>query len=151
MKPHTIEILFDSLRFDIEAEPPNNINPIRGHSFLAWLVPRLETAGYRVVGPGTEDWGWYLDVRGPAGTYLVGASATPTLLDGVDWTLQIRRARSFREWLRGTGRIHFDDPLVQWLEACVREHMGSTEIAVQLSDARGRTLGDPAPGEPSSR
>jgi hypothetical protein len=140
MKPHSVTILFDSELFDVEAEPPNDINPIRGHSFLAWLSPRLEAAGHRVDGPDTEDWGWYLEAAGPSGRYVVGASAIPSRGKVVDWTLQITRARSIGERLRGEGRIGPADPLVRWIEACVREQVGASETVVEILDSRGRIV-----------
>ena len=139
MKPDRIEICFDSELFDVEAEPPNDINPIRGHSFLAWLAPRLEADGYRVDGPDTEDWGWYLEVVGPSGRYIVGAIAQPGKV--VDWMLQIWRSRTMRERLRGEGRISLADPLVRWIEACVREHIiDSSETFVLILDTRGQVI-----------
>lgn len=139
-RPDRIEILFDSELFDVEAEPPNDINPIRGHVFLAWLSPRLGAAGYRVDGPHTEDWGWYIEVHGPSGRYTVGASALPFRGAVVDWTLQVTRARSIRERLRGEGRIGLADPLVCWIEVCIREQVEPSELVVEALDARGRYL-----------
>jgi len=136
-KPDRIEILFDSELFDIDTEPPNDINPIRGHAFLAWLAPRLVAAGYEVDGPNTEDWGWYLSVQGPPGRYMVGATALPFRGAVVDWSLQIVRARSIRERLRGEGRIGLEDPLVRWIESCVRKQVGASEIVVAVLDTRG--------------
>jgi hypothetical protein len=139
MKPERIVISFDSDRFDVDAEPENDVNPIRGHSFLAWLARKLAPDGYRVDGPSTEDWGWYLDVVGPSGRYLVGASALPGGKD-VDWTIQISRSRSIRERLRGEGRIGLADPLVRTIEAHVREGSGASDVGVEALDGRGRNV-----------
>lgn len=149
MKPDKIESLFDSERFDVEAEPPDDINPIRGQSFLAWLVPRLEASGYRVHGPSTEGVGASMRAgpRGPTWSAPAPSRSTGT---SFDWTLQITRARSIRERLRGKGRIGLTDPLVQRIEACVREHNGTTQVVIETLDARGRILGDTAPEGPSS-
>ena len=64
-------IAFRTARFDVSTESPNPINPIAGESVLNWLRPVLVEAGYRSTQPGTEDWGWYIDVEGPGGAYLV--------------------------------------------------------------------------------
>lgn len=140
MKPDRVVIAFDSGLFDVETEPPNDVNPIRGHSFLAWLAPVLETGAYRVRGPFTEDWGWYLAVSGPAGRYIVGASALSPSSTIVDWTVQITRSRSLRERLRGAGRIGPADPLVRRIEATIREQVGATEVVVEVLDDRGRLM-----------
>jgi hypothetical protein len=101
-------VSFDSPKFDVGAEPENDINPIKGQSCLArfphqppapspylwpivesartlvrepglaWLRPKLEAAGYGVEGPNTEDWGWYLSVQGSSGRYILGAIAWPS-------------------------------------------------------------------------
>lgn len=120
-----IMLFFDSRKFDINTEPPNDINPIHGHSFLAWLRPQLEGAGYEVDGPGTEDWGWYLEVAGPSGRYVVGASAMTAIQAGVvDWTIQVWRCRSLREIFQRKGHVSRSDALVQTLEQLVREGAG---------------------------
>ena len=117
-----VMICFDSRKFDITAEPPNDINPIHGQSFLAWLRPELEGSGYAVDGPDTEDWGWYLEVAGPSGRYTVGASAMTSIEPGVvDWTIQVWRRRSLRELVQRKGRVSRTDALVQTLERLVRE------------------------------
>ncbi len=130
--PHDLPIqirsaCFVSRKFDLGAEPENDINPIRGQSFLAWLRPRLEGLGYTVDGPNTEDWGWYLDVRGPAKSHLVGASAIDCD-EGAVWTIQLSRQRSFRECITGKGWITRDDPLVRLVERIVREETEATEV-----------------------
>lgn len=123
-------VCFVSRKFDLEAEPENDINPIHGQSFLAWLRPRLEGLGYTVDGPDTEDWGWYLDVRGPTAGYIVGASALE-FDEGVDWTIQLSRQRSFREWITGKGWITREDPLVRLVERIVREETEATEVCYE--------------------
>lgn len=120
-------VCFASGKFDLEAEPENDVNPIHGQSFLAWLRPRLEGLGYAVDGPDTEDWGWYLDVRGPTAGYIVGASAIADD-DGACWTIQLSRRRSFREWITGKGWITRDDALVQLVERVVREETEAIEV-----------------------
>jgi hypothetical protein len=140
MKPERIVISFDSDRFDVDAEPENDVNPIRGHSFLAWLAGELAPEGYRVDGPSTEDWGWYLDVEGPAGRYLVGATALPGAGKVADWTIQITRSRSIRERLRGAGRIGLADPLVRSVEQHVRKGAGATDVGIEVLDDRGRNV-----------
>jgi hypothetical protein len=126
-----VMITFPSEKFDVTQEPPNRFNPIAGHSFLAWLGPRLAREGYEVDGPGTEDWGWYLEVRGPSGRYVVGSSAYPDRGQVVDWFIQVWRSRSLRESWRGTGRIGTGDPLVRLIERLAREEAGAAEIDVE--------------------
>ena len=106
-------IEFSTAKFDIEREPANDINPIAGQSVLAWMKPLLEESGFDVSTPGTEDWGWYLDVTGPSGRYLVGAMAMP----GPDsssaaWMLQVHRRRGIGARLRRKGRLDPRDPVL---------------------------------------
>ena len=108
-----VVITFDSPKFDVEAEPENDINPIQGQSCLAWLRPKLEASGYVVEGPACEDWGWYLDVRDADHRYVLGAMAWPSDGPVVDWWLQVWRRRSFGEWLRGRGHIALEDALIE--------------------------------------
>ena len=121
-----LHFCFVSRKFDLAAEPENDINPIRGQSFLAWLRARLEALGQEVDGPDTEDWGWYLGVRTAAGRYIVGASVIPDD-DGDDWTIRLWRERSLREWITGKGRVTREDDLARLLERLVREEMEATE------------------------
>jgi len=112
-------IEFGSREFDIAKEPENDINPYHGHSFLAWLRPRLEELGYIVDGPGNEDWGWYLEVKDAHARHLVGAYAHPN--DPVDWSVRVERWRTFREWLfRTASPPRVDDPLVQTIFGLVK-------------------------------
>ena len=114
-------IAFRTARFDVSTESPNPINPIAGESVLNWLRPALVEAGYRSTQPGTEDWGWYIDVEGPGGAYLVGASADA---DGsttdVEWVVQVHRARSMKDKLLGRNKLEPDDPLCSLIERLVR-------------------------------
>lgn len=139
-----VQIWFDSGRWDIESEPENDVNPIRGQSFLAWLRSELEALGYQVSGPDTEDWGWYLAVRCPGGHYQVGSIAWPSDKAGrADWMVQVWRHRSLRERLSGTGRMSRSDALMLALERIIREAAAdSTETWLEEVDARGR----PQPG-----
>jgi len=130
--PHSLPIqirsvCFVSRKFDVHSEPENDINPVRGQSFLAWLRPRLEGLGHRVDGPHTEDWGWYLDVRSPTKSYLVGAHAMECP-EGADWSIHLSRQRSFRDWITGKNWITRDDPLVRLVERIVREETEANEI-----------------------
>ena len=114
-------IAFRTARFEVSKESPNPINPIAGESVLNWLRPALAEAAYRSTEPGTEDWGWYMDVEGPGGAYLVGASADA---DGattdVEWVVQVHRARSMKDKLLGRNKLEPDDPLCSLIERLVR-------------------------------
>ena len=125
-------ITFTSSRFDVANEPPNPINPIAGHSVLAWLRGELNRAGWHTSDPATEDWGWYIDAEGTSGAYLVGASADahePT--PEVDWTIQIHKTRSLKDKLSGRNRMSADDPLSTLIERTVRGDPGITAVEVE--------------------
>jgi hypothetical protein len=131
-------ISFTSDRFDVGAEPPNPINPIAGHSFLSWLKPRLEEAGYRVDDPGTEDWGWYVVAEDGAGRRsIVGASADPESRGEVEWCVQLQRFRTFRQWLRREPVMTRDDPLLRLVESLITTRE-SGEVGVEERPASGR-------------
>jgi hypothetical protein len=128
-------IAFRTARFDVSKESPNPINPIAGESVLTWLRPALAGAGYRSTEPGTEDWGWYMDVDGPGGAYLVGASAEadgPTT--DVEWVVQVHRARSMKDKLLGRNKLAAGDPLCSVIERLVR---ADTEMELLSVDADG--------------
>lgn len=124
-------ITFTSSRFDIASEPPNPINPIGGHSVLAWLRGELDRAGWRTTDPDAEDWGWYIDAVGDDGTYLVGASADahePTAR--VEWTIQVHKPRSLKDKLTGANKMMPDDPLSALIERTLRADPATTTVEV---------------------
>jgi hypothetical protein len=129
-------IHFGSARFDTSAEPENDINPIRGQSFLAWLRPKLEALGYAVDGPDTEDWGWYVRVKCPTGSYIVGAIAIPDR-DETAWMIQLWRERSLREWITRKGRQQRDDAFAQLVERIIRQDADATEVFTEELLSRG--------------
>jgi hypothetical protein len=128
-------IAFRTARFDVSKEPPNPINPIAGESVLNWLRPALAGAEYRSTEPGTEDCGWYMDVEGPGGAYLVGASAeADSTTTDVEWVVQVHRARSMKDKLLGRNKLAAGDPLCSLIERLVR---ADTEMELLSVDADG--------------
>jgi hypothetical protein len=127
-------ISFRTALFDVSKETPNPINPIAGESVLNWLRPALASAEYRSTGPDTEDWGWYMDVEGPSGAYLVGASAEA---DGattdVEWVVQVHRARSMKDKLLGRNVLTEGDPLCSLIERLVRAESQIEVLAVEVN------------------
>jgi hypothetical protein len=124
-------ITFATNKFDISKEEPNAINPIAGQGLLKWLGAKLGSAGYKTTEPATEDWGWYIDVEGTAGTYLVGASGEPERPDSdVDWTIQIHKNRSLKDKVTGRNKMNPDDPLTALIEGYVRAEGNFRDIHV---------------------
>jgi hypothetical protein len=124
-------ISFRTARFDVAEETPNPINPIPGQSVLLWLRDEIAKAQYRTSEPDTEDWGWYIDVEGAEGSYLVGASgdaegSTPDL----DWIVQVSKVRSLKERLFGRNRMALDDPLFTLIERVVRADPTIEQVSV---------------------
>ena len=100
---------------------PNPINPIAGQSVLNWLRDELAKSNYQSTEPDTEDWGWYMDVKGDGASYLVGASAdaedtAPT----VEWTVQVHNSRSLKDRIFGSNKLHPDDALCALIERIIR-------------------------------
>lgn len=100
---------------------PNPINPIAGQSVLNWLRDELAKSNYQSTEPDTEDWGWYMDVKGDGASYLVGASAdaedtAPT----VEWTVQVHKSRSLKDRIFGSNKLHPDDALCALIERIIR-------------------------------
>ena len=125
-------ISFHSARFDVVNETPNSINPLFGESVLRWLREKLDASGYETNAPAPEDWGWYIDAKGPGVAYLVGASGEAAE-DGtgrVDWTIQIDKHRSLKEKLTGANTLAADDRLSALIERLVREDGGAAEVEV---------------------
>jgi len=124
-------ISFRSRKFDVMAETPNPTNPIAGQSVLRWLRAELGKAQYVATEPDTEDWGWYIDVTGNDGSYLVGASADA---DGstpeVEWVIQVHKHRSMKDKLLGRNTMAMDDALVALIERIVRGDSQISEVSV---------------------
>lgn len=124
-------ISFRSRKFDVMAETPNPTNPIAGQSVLRWLRAELGKAQYVATEPDTEDWGWYIDVTGNDGSYLVGASADA---DGstpeVEWVIQVHKHRSMKDKLLGRNTMAMDDALVALIERILRGDSQISEVSV---------------------
>jgi hypothetical protein len=125
-------ISFRTRKFDVTKETPNPTNPIAGQSVLRWLGAELATSHYTATEPDTEDWGWYIDVTGNDGSYLVGASAD---VDGatpdVEWVIQVHRHRSMKDKLLGRNKMAMDDALVALIERIVRAEPQISDVSVE--------------------
>jgi hypothetical protein len=125
-------VSFSTRKFDVSAETPNPINPIAGQSVLTWLRAELAKAQYTATEPDTEDWGWYIDVTGNDGSYLVGASADA---DGstadIEWVVQIHKHRSFSDKVFGRNKMAEDDSLAALIERIVRADPQISDVSVE--------------------
>lgn len=114
-------ITFATGKFDISRETLNEINPIGGEGLLNWIRERLSGTSFKATEPGTEDWGWYMDIEGGGASYLVGASGQPDRPPpDVDWAIQLHKNRSMKDKLTGKNKLASDDPLFALLEQLVR-------------------------------
>ena len=131
-------VLFDHTdRFDVASEPENPIKGHHGQSFLVWLRPHLEQAGYGVSEPNTEDWGWYMEVNDRSGgRFLLGATGLPWKDGTVDWTIQVRRWRTLSQWVRRVPVLRRDDPLLRLVERVLNE-LGLANVEVLEQEYRG--------------
>ena len=129
MTAHVVS--FRTSRFDVRSETPNPINPIAGESVLNWLRSELAKADYAATEPGTEDWGWYVDVRGNGASYLVGASAdAESATPDIEWIVQVHKHRSLKEKILGQNKMAVDDPLVLLIESIVRSDPQMFEVSI---------------------
>ena len=125
-------VSFRTAKFDVRAEAPNLINPIAGQSALNWLRIEIAKARYTTTEPDTEDWGWYIDVQGEGGSYLVGASAdAESSTPDVEWIIQVHKHRSLKDKILGRNKMAADDPLVVLIEALVRADPQFSEVTVE--------------------
>jgi hypothetical protein len=125
-------IRFRTAKFDVTAETPNPINPIAGQSVLGWLRTELTQARYTATEPDTEDWGWYIDVTGAEGSYLVGASAdAEDATADVEWALQIQKHRSLSDKLFGRNTMTLDDSLVALIEKILRADPLISDVSIE--------------------
>jgi hypothetical protein len=125
-------IAFRTDRFDVSQETPNPINPIAGQSVLTWLREELAKAACQSTEPDTEDWGWYIEVEGESGAYVVGASADAEgSTSDVDWIVQVHKRRSLKEKLLGRNRMAADDPLFALIERLVRADQRMQQVSVE--------------------
>jgi hypothetical protein len=124
-------ITFSTDTFDVSQEEPNPINPIAGQGVLNWIRSKLEASGYTSTKPDTEDWGWYIDVEGRGGSYLVGASGeSEPSTSMVEWTIQIQKHRTLKDKLMGRNKMNDDDPLTIVLERFVKSDSRLKSILV---------------------
>ena len=127
-------ITFRSSKFDVTRETPNPINPIAGESVLLWLREKLRDSRYEATAPETEDWGWYVDVKGAGATYLVGASADAgERVASVEWTIQIHKQRSLKDKITGGNKLAVDDPLSALVERIIRADPTIEAVDVEKS------------------
>jgi hypothetical protein len=125
-------ISFTTSRFDVRAERPNPTNPFAGQSVLNWLRGELANEGFQATEPDTEDWGWYMDVHGADGSYMVGASADADPAgDDVQWVVQVHKHRSMTDKLFGRNVLAHDDRLVAAIEKLVRSDSRIVDVAVE--------------------
>jgi hypothetical protein len=125
-------ISFKTSRFDVRTEASNPINPIAGQGVLAWLRPQLAEVGYQSTDPDAEDWGWYMDVQGAGGSYLVGASGDADSDEReVEWVVQVHRHRSLTDRMFRRNVMADDDPLVSVIEGIVRADRLSADVSVE--------------------
>lgn len=131
----TLLISFKTNRFDVTKERPNESNAFAGEGLLKWLRAEIGNHQYASTEPETEDWGWYMDVTGPAGSYLVGATAEVEYKPGaedaafsydvasdaiLDSSVQIHKRRTLKERLFGKNKMATDDALGVLIEQIVR-------------------------------
>ncbi len=125
-------ISFTTSRFDVRAETPNPTNPFAGQSVLNWLRSALLNEGFQATEPDTEDWGWYIDVHGAGGSYMVGAS-TDADPEGeeVPWVVQVHKHRSMTDKLFGRNVMAHDDRLVAAIEKLVRSDSRIVDVEIE--------------------
>ena len=124
-------VTFATDKFDISSEEPNDFNPIAGQALLRWLGAQFVSAGFKTTEPEAEDWGWYINVEGSTGTYLVGASGESERPDAdVEWTVQIHKSGSLKDKLTGKNKIAADDPLAALVERLLRSEPDFRNIQV---------------------
>ena len=127
-------ITFGSTKFDVTTETPNPVNPIAGESVLQWLREKLSDSPYEATVPATEDWGWYVYVKGAGASYLVGASADAREPSrNIDWTVQIHKQRSLKDKITGANKLTADDPLSVLIERIIRAETDISGIEVDRS------------------
>jgi hypothetical protein len=102
----TVDILFNTDRFNLSEEMEHFINPCCfGEDFAKWLRERLAEAGVEASEEGQEDWGWYLDASKDGASYFVGvggeSDGKPGQPNFGGWRVMIERKRSMKERLLG--------------------------------------------------
>lgn len=126
-------ITFETALFDRRKEPKNPINPIGGHSALAWLRKAL-ASHVELTPPRAEDWGWYSRGTLDGREYLVGAIAfgAPSDPPPLDWLIQIHKKRSLVEKLLGRHRMTLDDPLSALIQSTLRAKPAFANVELRV-------------------
>jgi hypothetical protein len=74
-----------------------------------------------------------MDVEGPGGAYLVGASADADgTMPDVEWVVQVHRARSMEDKLLGRNKLVAGDPLCALIERLLRAGPQIEVLAVDV-------------------
>src|SRR5258708_14301116 len=120
-------IRFKTTLFDLAAEKPNPINPIRGSSILEWLRAR-RPEGMEMSESGAEDWGWYCDVTWRGATYLLGSSAEESSDGNHEWSLQLEKSRSLVDKLLGRNQLGADDACLAYLRDVLGKDPAITDV-----------------------
>ena len=124
-------ITFRTAKFEITKETPNPINPLAGESVLNWIRESLGDSGYEMTAPQPEDWGWYMNVAGAGGSYLVGATAEAESEEAeTAWAIQIHKKRGLMAKFSGKNKIPAHGDFSALVEALVRSESTVNEIEV---------------------
>jgi hypothetical protein len=92
-------LTFRSSRFNTTEVKPHFINDCCfGEDVAAWLAPKLAERGYRVLEPGQEDWGWYLEVLRDRVWHFLAIGY------GDEWMIHVKRVRGFWGALSGESK-----------------------------------------------
>jgi hypothetical protein len=125
--PHLVSL--ETAAFDLGKEPNNPMNPIGGHSLLAWLRASLKSH-LELTEPACEDWGWYSTGTFDGSDYLIGACAMgqPDDVPPLEWQIQIHKQRSLLDKLLGKNRMAPDDPLSAVIVATVKDEPAFSKV-----------------------
>ncbi len=127
---NTAIVRFQTGRFDIAKERPNDVNPVRGESLLIWLADQLKGT-MQVPTARAVEWGWSTEVAWKGRPYRLGAWASDEEYGKHDWVLLIEKHRTLKERLLGRQKMRAADECVALILQLLRGQRDFSELTVE--------------------
>lgn len=121
-------------KFNVLQEDENPNNQIYGQSVLLWIKDQLENE-LEFSEVGSEDWGWYCDIKFKNRNYMLGATAFFEEGDDqnaeLEWIFQIEKHRSFKEIILFQEKMNTKDVCLQYFKNFFDTTNNITVISVE--------------------
>jgi hypothetical protein len=111
------DLLFETNRFNLSEVKDHFINSCCfGEDLALWLRGKLLEAGLKVIEPGQEDWGWYIETEFNGSNYFLGVGGNADESGNAnqgEWRVMVEKHRSLWEKITGKNEMVDSDPLLK--------------------------------------